>query len=261
MKKILLITSIFLLSSNSFADYKIQFNKKTMDIPEPSIPAPLAEEGECFGYGVSAQYDGKVLTENDSRWVTQDYDNNLNKSDIHIILKGKILYQNSFNIKDLSTVFEKDEITINYEGRHYTLNKSREIGNGNTLNRKFYNHEICVSNVSINDAPVSEISFEPTPYSGCYGEDGNSFDIDNHISSYAPGVTCSSYYCSIAKLEGNSITPLAKENYRKTTWYNVNIENHIYTVSKGKLMTSRSYSYAGDSYYYGVCLNKTGSLW
>ena len=231
-----------------------------MKYPSQVSQRPWERLGIVWPNGSTEYYNGIQYNESNGHWLTIDYPNTEDKSEIHLVFKGKLLLSEEFPIQDLSSVFDKSSVKIDYEGRHYTFSKSSSYSTRSSSGKNTVFNRICIDDVEINDEILPEVSFEPVVYSGCYGNPPSGSNLD------------SSYYMAVED-EGNNgpykvYVRFAGYNEsffviyetglssQKTTWYNINIENHICRISKGSLQFATT-----NTDYYSVCLNRTGTLW
>jgi len=297
MKKIAIPALLLTFSMNVFAanqkDYKVTFD--FLDFNNISNGTggsgggsePFATEGQTYSSGLSTYDSGDPLASDDSAWIVQNYINE-EKTDFNIILNGQNLYSESINIGNLSTMNSKDQITVSYDGKHYTLTRGNLVDDGTlTGDREYKSYEINVSGVVENSDPVSVISFRPSSLSGCKpyksGESYVRLFVDKKGDLKFYDYTSSAMYkvknsdgtyhtYKAAGYNGFGLVPekgefttvpigSASPSPSLTIWDNVNIENNIYEIYNDynvrKYYSSSTYSYNE----YQVCFRLKYTLW
>ncbi len=291
MKKIAIPALLLTFSMNVFSanqdNYRVTFdfldfnNLTTGSGSGGSGSEEFATEGQTYSSSLSTYNSGDPLSSDDSGWIVQNYQNE-EKTDFNIILNGQNLYSESINIGNLSTMNKEEQVTVSYDGSHYVLTRGNLVDSG-TLSgdRSYKSYDVTVSSITENSDPVQAMSFEPIPLNGCKGYNVGSggsklvsvyYDKDgDEPYTYTARARYSEEYSDGTFQEfkeigheGYGITDSRGANSfttSLTTWNNVNIENHIYTISRGSTVRNSRDNSLESWYYYDICFNQTGTLW
>ena len=291
MKKIAIPALLLTFSMNVFSanqdNYRVTFdfldfnNLTTGSGSGGSGSGEFATEGQTYSSSLSTYNSGDPLSSDDSGWIVQNYQNE-EKTDFNIILNGQNLYSEAINIGDLSTMNKEDQVTVSYDGSHYVLTRGSLVDSG-TLSgdRSYKSYDVTVSSITENSDPVQAMSFEPVPLSGCkgynvgsggsklvsvyYDKDGDEPYTYTARANYSEELSDGTFInFKEVGYDGYGITDskgASSFSTSLTTWNNINIENHIYTIYRGSTVRNSRDNSLESWYYYDICFSQTGSLW
>ena len=141
--KYLILVFTFLFSLNSFADYKVSFDKNKIEIPESPLPEPLGSMGDCY-------YE-RNDSSNYSSW-TKSKTTSSGLENIFVFFKNKKVFE--YQSYD-NPYFNSESLDFDYEGRRYNISRTGGYKDTYSWNNHIagsgvgYHYEFCINHIEI----------------------------------------------------------------------------------------------------------------